>query len=142
MPFAHENLKVYQESIKFVSWTSIILEKIPAKYSVRDQLDRASTSIPLNIAEGNVKRSSKDRSRFWQIANGSCVECASCLDVIVARGFLPNEEVEPGKTSLLVISKMLFGLLSKFEFDCQILDEEAAGYGEGDVIEEEDEDGG
>ena len=140
MSFAHEKLKVYQEAIKFVAWTSEILEKIPAKYSVRDQLDRASTSIPLNIAEGNVKRSDKDRSRYWQIANGSCVECASCLDVLVARKLMTTEEVESGKSILLSISRMMFALLSRF--DCQILDEEPSFYGTAEEIVDEDEDRG
>ena len=140
MPFAHEKLKVYQEAIKFVSWTSSVLEKIPAKYLVRDQLDRASTSIPLNIAEGNVKRSTKDRARFWQIANGSCVECSACLDVAVARELLSSEEVEQGKSMLLSISNMLFALLSRF--DCQIIEEEPAQYGSVEEIEDENEDRG
>lgn len=140
MPFSHENLKVYQQSIEFVAWTSSILEKIQAKHSVRDQLDRASTSIPLNIAEGNVKRSDKDRSRFWQIANGSTVECASCLDVMVARSLLSSEEVESGKSMLLSISRMLYALLARF--DCQILDEESSAYGNTEEIEDQNEDRG
>lgn len=35
---------------------------------VKDQLDRASTSIPLNIAEGNGKYTPKDRCRFFDQA--------------------------------------------------------------------------
>ncbi len=52
--FDHEKLQVYQEAIAFVSWTDAVLQKIAKTLAVAGQLDRASTSIPLNIAEGNV----------------------------------------------------------------------------------------
>jgi len=68
MTFSHERLTVYQRAIQFIAWTQPILESLPARLSARDQLERASTSIPLNIAEGNAKASAKDRARFWQIA--------------------------------------------------------------------------
>ena len=52
MPFSHEKLIVYQRSIEFVAWLEPLVEKRPAKIAAKDQLDRASTSVPLNIAEG------------------------------------------------------------------------------------------
>ena len=55
---------------------------------VKDQLDRASTSIALNIAEGNGKYALKDRCRFFDIAHGSALECASAQDILVAKGRL------------------------------------------------------
>ncbi len=68
--FDHEKLRVYQASIKFIIWLEMILKIIPKKHSVHNQLDRASTSITLNIAEGNGKSSPRDRSRFFDIARG------------------------------------------------------------------------
>lgn len=56
--------------------------------AVYDQLDRASTSIPLNIAEGNGKYTPKDRCRFFDIARGSAFECAAVLDVLTAKAIL------------------------------------------------------
>ena len=41
--------------------------------------------IPLNIAEGNGKFSTIDRARFLEIARGSALECAACLDVLAVR---------------------------------------------------------
>jgi four helix bundle protein len=40
-------------------------------------------SIPLNIAEGNGKRSLKDRARFPDISRGSALECVAIKDVLV-----------------------------------------------------------
>jgi len=50
--FDHEKLSVYQAAISFVAWTTGVLEDVPARLAVHGQLDRASTSIALNIAEG------------------------------------------------------------------------------------------
>jgi four helix bundle protein len=53
--FDHEKLEVYQTSLVFIAWLEPILQNLPKSLAVTDQLDRASTSIPLNIAEGNGK---------------------------------------------------------------------------------------
>ena len=50
--FDHEKLTVYQDAIKFVAWADDLLADVPKGIAVHNQLDRASTSIPLNIAEG------------------------------------------------------------------------------------------
>src|SRR5246127_51028 len=83
--FDHEKLDVYQETIAFCGWVGELLAQILAKAAAKDQLDRASTSIPLNIAEGNGKFSAKDRARFLEIARGSALECAACLDIFLVR---------------------------------------------------------
>jgi four helix bundle protein len=83
--FDHEKLDVYREAIAFCGWVGEFLGTISTKAAAKEQLDRASTSIPLNIAEGNGKFSAKDRSRFFEVARGSALECAACLDVLFAR---------------------------------------------------------
>jgi len=107
--FDHEKLSVYQESIKFVVWSDEILETLPKNLAVQGQLDRAATSISLNIAEGNGKYTAADRCRFFDIARGSALECAACLDVLVAKKRLV--EAGPGKAILVRIVSMLMGLI-------------------------------
>ena len=109
--FDHERLEVYQEAIAFIAWLSSVLEPIGRVGDVRDQLDRASTSIPLNIAEGNGKYSRKDRCRFFDIAECSALECAAGLDVLVAKGKLTREQIRPGKQTLQRLVRMLIGLI-------------------------------
>jgi four helix bundle protein len=109
--FNHDKLQVYQSSIHFVGWVGEILEKVPKHLSAHNQSDRASTSIPLNIAEGNGKTSKPDRCRYFDTAHGSALECAACLDVMVARKVLAEGEIQAGKQLLVGIVSMLVGLI-------------------------------
>ena len=105
----HEKLDVYQNAIGFVSWVEELLKIIPKSLAVYNQLDRASTSIPLNIAEGNGKYTAPDRCRFFDIARGSALECAACLDVLVAKKRI--DSADTGKSMLVGIVSMLVGLI-------------------------------
>ena len=111
--FDHEKLEVYREAIAFVAWVSQLLETTVRAGEVRDQLDRASTSIPLNIAEGNGTYAPKDRCRFSDIAHGSALECAAGLDVLVAKGKLIDGQILAGKDRLQRIVRMLLGLIKR-----------------------------
>jgi four helix bundle protein len=111
--FDHEKLEVYRESIAFVAWLSTLLEETVRIGDVRDQLDRASTSIPLNIAEGNGKYNLKYRCRFFDIAHGSALECAAGLDTLVAKSKAAAEQIHPGKERLQGIVRMLMGLIKR-----------------------------
>ena len=111
--FDHEKLQVYREAVEFVAWLSVLLEATVRAGEVKDQLDRASTSIPMNIAEGNGKYTPKDRCRFFDIAHGSALECAAGLDVLVAKAKLTVEQIRPGKERLQRIVRMLMGLIKR-----------------------------
>ncbi len=111
--FDHERLEVYCEAIALVAWLSGVLEGAVRVGEVKDQLDRASTSIPLNIAEGNGKYSPKDRCRFFDIAHGSALECAARLDILVAKAKLTLDDIRPGKERLQRIVRMLMGLIKR-----------------------------
>jgi four helix bundle protein len=109
--FDHEKLIVYSKSITFVSWLTDVLQEVPKSLSVWDQLDRASTSIPLNIAEGTGKFTPPDKARYYDSARGSALECAACLDVLVSKKILTGDRINPGKELLGPIVSMLFGLI-------------------------------
>lgn len=115
--FDHEKLNVYQESIRFVAWVSDLLETIPKSLAAHNQLDRASTSIPLNIAEGNGKYTSPDRCRFFDISRGSALEAAACLDVLCAKKVISKDVADEGKEILSSIVSMLTGLIKSNSAD-------------------------
>ena len=107
--FDHEKLDVYRTAIEFVAWVGDLLDGplVDCRKSAVNQLDRASTSVPLNIAEGNGKRSPKDRARYLDIARGSALESSACLDVLVARKAIAIDQVASGKALLFRTVQML-----------------------------------
>ena len=133
--FDHEKLKAYQQALRFVAWVDPLLARLPGKLAVKDQLDRASTSVVLNLAEGNGKRSGLDRCRFFDISRGSAVECAACLDVFPVKKLLRAAESAEGKASLIEIVPMTAGLITRFSTPTH---EEQAEYAMNTGVEEKD----
>ncbi len=116
--FDHERLEVYQIAIRFVAWSEILLEDCKGKdASAKKYLDEASSSIPNNITEGNGKWSKKDRKKFFEIARGSALECASCLDILVAKRRISAERIVEGKKTLRSIVNMLTRMLKNLSED-------------------------
>jgi four helix bundle protein len=114
--FDHEKLDVYRLSIEFQRWVGPLIEGglgKGARLSAAKHLDEASTSISNNIAEGNGKRSAADRCRYLDIARGSALECAACLDVLVARNRISDDLAREGKATLVRIVSMLMKLTDK-----------------------------
>ncbi|MEM9281259.1 MAG: four helix bundle protein [Verrucomicrobiota bacterium] len=118
--FDHEKLEVYQRSIEFTTWVLPLLKQLPKTSSLHDQLDRASISIPLNIAEGNGKWSKKDRCRYFDIAKGSAFECAAVVDILAAKELLSEKEANEGKAILAEIVRMLIGLIQANDPDREL----------------------
>ena len=107
MAFSHEKLIVYQKSLEFNRSAYQLIKNKKIKGDLRDQLSRASHSIVLNIAEGNGKRSKKDRAHFLNRAQGSGTECAGCLDLMVTEDKISKIEAEEEKEILEEIVRML-----------------------------------
>jgi four helix bundle protein len=134
MSFHHQKLTAYQRSLEFAGWSQDLIDSLSKKTSTRDHLERAGDSIALNIAEGNGKFSKKDRARFFQIAHGSALESATCLDLLAARRCCARNVIGSGKSILKEIVRMLFAMLD--QLGCRIA-EDSAEYG-GIAEEEED----
>ena len=117
--FDHEKLKVYQLAVEFVTWCEVVLHECEGRSaSAKKHLDEASSSIPNNIAEGNGKWSKKDRRKFFEAARGSsALECASCLDVLVAKQRIGLERIINGKQMLLSIVNMLTKMIKNLSDD-------------------------
>ena len=140
--FDHERLDVYQLELKFIAWVTPLIEEVKADAGslVREtcnHLDRASLSALFNTAEGNGKRQSKLRARFFDDARGSASECAACLDALVAKQVCNDDRIDEGKELLIRIVAMLTKLISKFSVPQEIR-EELDEYGVMDELDDVD----
>ena len=108
--FDHEKLIVYQRALEVITFFELIFEKkIGSSY--KGQLERASSSIAHNIAEGNGKFTEKDRCKYFDIARGSALECAGGLDIQFIKKKISKEELYKGKSLLKEVVSMLVGLI-------------------------------
>ncbi len=102
--------EVYQTALRFIEWRGGILSRFPPNHYLVDQLDRASSSITLNIAEGAGEWARADRARFYRMARRSATECSAILDVVQARRLEPAERMSEGKELIHRVIAMLTAL--------------------------------
>jgi len=102
-----EDLAVWQKAHKFVLSVYAVTRTFPdeEKFGLVSQFRRAAVSIPANIAEGFRKRSSDDKARFLNIAEGSLDECRYYL--ILCRD-LRYCDIEPLWSLSTEVRKLLY----------------------------------
>ncbi len=64
---------------------------VSEKYNLADQLKRAASSVPANIAEGHGRYHFLDNVRFCYIARGSLTEVQGHLSLAKDLGYLPDD---------------------------------------------------
>jgi four helix bundle protein len=108
MSFDHEKLDVYQRAVEFLDLVDRILEASPkGRAHLKDQLDRAATSVVLNIAEGAGEFSPRDKRRFYRMARRSATECAAVLDIFTRRNHPAAERIQEARALLVRVVSML-----------------------------------
>ena len=114
--FTFFDLRVYQEAKLLVRETYTLMDKFPKYelYALGDQLRRAVTSVPSNIAEGSGRFSIKEKIHFIEIAYGSLTETLCQLDIAHDLGYINDEEFTNERERIEVIGKQLSGLRSSF----------------------------
>ncbi len=108
MMLDYEKLDVYRCSLEFLAIALRLATRMPKGYSsLGDQLRRAATSIPLNIAEGTGKVALADGAHFHAIARGSAMECGALVDVAEILGLTNKSEQTDAKNLVVRIVSML-----------------------------------
>src|SRR4029450_12380014 len=104
--FAFERWDVYRVAVLF---QALVAGLLPGRGTAgpRDQLDRASASIVLNLAEGAGRFGKADKARFYLIARGSAAECVAALDVALTRGLISVTSHRQARGILVRVSRML-----------------------------------
>jgi four helix bundle protein len=113
----YKELKIWQKSRNLVKEIYLITEKFPKseKYGLISQIQRASVSIPSNIAEGAGRGSDKDFIRFLEIAYSSSYELDTQIILANDLNYIKDEECQSISISLNEIQKMIYNLISKLK---------------------------
>lgn len=112
--FSFEKLEVWQISLEVGDIVYSITNLLPEqeRYNLISQMQRADTSISLNIAEGSVFTSDREKVKYLNTAIRSCVEVVAATKIVLRRNY--NKEINDLITSLFEILNKLFAKLSAF----------------------------
>ena len=105
-----EDLRVWQKGIQLVKQIYSLTNegKVSRDFGLRDQLRRATVSIPTNIAEGFERASRKEYLNFLNIAKGSAGEVRSLLRVALEVGYIEESTYTQLYGQVTEVSRMLF----------------------------------
>jgi four helix bundle protein len=90
MPFKFEKLEVWQSALEYIDIIQAIVDQLPQSedYNLKSQINRAATSVALNIAEGSTGLTSVEQARFLGMAIRSLLETVACQHIISRRNLL------------------------------------------------------
>ena len=105
-----EDLIVWQMAIALVKQIYLVTNAGALKmdFGLKDQIPRASVSIPTNVAEGFERASRKEYLQFLNIAKGSAGEVRSLLRVAFEIGYLRKTSYDELSNSVARLSAYLF----------------------------------
>jgi len=106
------DLHAWQEGHKLVLVIYKETEKFPDKerYGIIDQMRMAAISITSNIAEGFSRRSSKEKNRFYCMAQASLVELQNQLIISRDVGYLIDDKFKVIADQSITANKLINGL--------------------------------
>lgn len=87
-----EDLKIWEDGINL----SVDIYKMLSNckdFSLRDQIQRSSVSIPSNIAEGLDRQTNNEFIRYLRIAKGSCEELRTQLIIAQKIGIISDSNI-------------------------------------------------
>ncbi len=113
--FYFRTLDVYKNSKTTAIYVCSLLKKYPSdeKFALCSQIRRAVTSIPINIAEGFGRFSSKERAQFLNIAMGSLTEVLCEMEISLELSYISVEEFQEVENRLTIIAKQITKLHNK-----------------------------
>ncbi|MBD3251255.1 four helix bundle protein [Candidatus Uhrbacteria bacterium] len=111
----YKDLRVWQQSIEFARRCHQLLHDLPPelRYSLGDQIRRASISIPSNLAEGFGRHSKNEMKRFARISLGSSYELETQIILLKSFDVQPSllENIIQMEPCLQSIIRMLVKLI-------------------------------
>ena len=115
--FGFEKLDVWQKSIELADEVYRLTQEFPdfEKFGLASQVRRAAVSISSNLAEGSSRSSSKEFTRFVEIAYGSTMEIVSKIHIAQRQSFIETEAARDLYRKSDEIARKLSGLKSSLK---------------------------
>jgi four helix bundle protein len=104
-----KKMKIWQEACNLVTNVYQLTERIPVSecYGLTSQIQRATVSIPANIAEGAGRTTDLEFKRFLDIAIGSAFELETLVILAGNLGFISEEDATTSTTNISNLYKMI-----------------------------------
>lgn len=115
---SYEDLQVYQKGYKLAMQMHSITQELPKeeRYELGQQIRKAATSIPANIAEGyGRKNSEKELKHFLRNAMGSANEVRVYIDMIKDLDYIEDETWRELKAEYEILTKKLYRLIESWK---------------------------
>ena len=109
-----EDLEVWKKGCRLVVRVYEVLKDCN-DYGLKDQMTRASVSIPSNIAEGAERDSKAEYIRFLHIAKGSAAELRTQVYIARKIAVITDEVQKEITDELKAISSMLHALIKSLK---------------------------
>jgi four helix bundle protein len=111
----YRNLTVFNKAVSLVGASYAVARSLPQdeRFELSSQLRRASTSIPLNIAEGSGRMSQPDYARFLSMARGSLFETEACCVIIKSLDLAPTKRISDAMSLADEVGRMLTVMLRR-----------------------------
>lgn len=95
MAYKFERLRVWQMALEYSDMIYEIAAQLPEgeRFNLKSQMERAVTSIALNIAEGSTSQSEKEQYRFLGFGIRSLIETVACQHLIHRRNYFKEPEL-------------------------------------------------
>jgi four helix bundle protein len=106
------DLRVWQGAMDLMVDCYALTRRLPReeRFGMSSQLQRASLSVPSNIAEGNGRSTRGEYLNSISSARGSLNEVQTLLIAVQRVGYLPADELHQPMRCVDTVGKMLFGL--------------------------------
>ena len=112
--FDFEKLRVYQKALEFIDEIFEVYKELPRefRFPLGDNLLRAGLSIANNLAEGNGKRSKKEKNRYFGISLDSTRECISVFNVLKRQSLIQEHKYRVLRIDGREITNMIYRMMN------------------------------
>jgi four helix bundle protein len=107
-----EDLEIWKEGMEICKEIYLLLKDCK-DYGLKDQMQRASVSIPSNIAEGCERNSPKEKQHFMYIAKSSCGALRTQLHLAI---FLKYIDSEKGNLLIQRVAKLSIMIFNYIQY--------------------------